>query len=219
MMQKPVRYYFMIRYLPDDADYSLLAGRCISTLHGFKIGHKRDQIGITFPSWSTSSIGNTIGFVSQSESVLHLLKNNSYFKHMQEYGLFETSVLNIVPDTCEEVMFVHNRTIGKLFVGDIRRRLARAKRRAEARGEIYQPKSNVEISEINIFHSVFIQSKTTGQDFLLHLQKRSCSNYLFSSDYSGYGFATNQEYTGSVPELCSVQPNKQLRKLVSISTS
>ena len=134
MMQKPVRYYFMIRYLPDDADYSLLAGRCISTLHGFKIGHKRDQIGITFPSWSNSSIGNTIGFVSQSESALHLLKNTSYFKHMKEYCFFDTGELNVVPDTCEEVIFVQNRTIGKLFVGDIRRRLARAKRRAEARG-------------------------------------------------------------------------------------
>ncbi len=201
MIQKPVRYYFMIQYLPDDADYSLLAGRCISTLHGFKIGHKRDQIGITFPSWSTLSIGNTIGYVSQSESVLRLLKNTFYFRQMQEYGLFEISEINIVPEISEEVMFVHNRKIGKLFTGDIRRRLARAKRRAEARGELYVPKAHRERTEIDIFHSAFIQSKTTGQDFLLHLQKRSCSNYSFSADYSGYGFATNQEYTGSVPEL------------------
>jgi CRISPR-associated protein Cas6/Csy4, subtype I-F/YPEST len=202
-MQKPIRYYFMIRYLPDDADYSLLAGRCISTLHGFKIGHQRDQIGITFPSWSTSSIGNTIGFVSQSESALHLLKNTSYFNHMQEYYFFENGELNIVPDNCEEVMFVHNRTIGKLFVGDIRRRLARAKRRAEARGEIYRPQPNIERNKIEIYHSAFLQSKTTGQDFLLHIQKRRCNNIFFSSDYSGYGFATNQEYNGSVPELCN----------------
>lgn len=201
MMLNPTRYYFMIRYLPDDADYSLLAGRCISTLHGFKIGHKKDQIGITFPAWSTLSIGNTIGYVSQSESALRLLRNRSYFHQMQEYGLFEIGELNVVLDNTEEVMFIHNRTIGKLFTGDIRRRLARAKRRAEARGEIYQPKPNIERNEIDIFHSAFIQSKTTGQDFLLHLQKRSCSNYSFSSDYSGYGFATNQEYNGSVPEL------------------
>ena len=203
MRHNPVRYYFMIRYLPDDADYSLLAGRCISTLHGFKIGHKRDQIGITFPTWSASSIGNTIGFVSQSESVLHLLKNTSYFKNMQEYGFFETSELNIVPDTCEEVIFIQNRTIGKLFVGDIRRRLARAKRRAEARGEIYRPQPNMKRNEIEIFHSAFLQSKSTGQDFLLHLQRRRCNNNLYSSDYSGYGFATNQEHNGSVPELCN----------------
>lgn len=201
MMQKTTRYYFMIRYLPGDADYSLLAGRCISTLHGFKIGHQRDQIGITFPSWSTSSIGNTIGFVSQSESVLHLLKNTSYFKQMQAYGFFEVGELNIVPDTSEEVMFIHNRTICKLFTGDIRRRLSRSKRRAEARGEIYQPKPTTDRNEIDVFHSAFIQSKTTGQDFILHLQKRNCSINLFSSDYSGYGFATNKEHNGSVPEL------------------
>jgi CRISPR-associated endonuclease Csy4 len=201
MIQKPVRYYFMIRYLPDDADYSLLAGRCISTLHGFKIGHKRDQIGITFPSWSTSSMGNTIGFVSQSESALHLLRNTSYFKQMQEYGFFEINQLNNVPDNCEEVFFVHNRTIGKLFHGDIRRRLVRAKRRAESRGDVYTPKANIERSEINIFHSAFIQSKTTKQDFMLHIQKRKCDDNFYSSNYSGYGFASNQEYTGSVPEL------------------
>lgn len=202
-MQKPVRYYFMTRYLPDDADYSLLAGRCISTLHGFKIGHKRDQIGITFPSWSTSSIGNTIGFVSQSEFVLQLLKNTSYFQQMVHYGLFEVGEINIVPKNSKEVMFIHNRKIGKLFAGDIRRRLARAKRRAEARGEEYKPKENLRRDEIDIFHSACIQSKTTGQDFLLHLQKRSCGNNFYSSDYSGYGFATNQEHNGSVPELCN----------------
>lgn len=200
-MQKPTRYYFMIRYLPDDADYSLLSGRCISTLHGFKTGHQRDQVGITFPYWSTLSIGNAIGFVSQSESVLSLLKNTSYFHQMQEYGFFKVGELNIVPDSSEEVMFVHNRTIEKLFVGDIRRRLARAKRRAEDRGEIYKPKANLERNEIDIFHSAFIQSKTTGQDFMLHIQKRKCDNNFYSSNYSGYGFASNQEYTGSVPEL------------------
>lgn len=201
MMHNPTRYYFMIRYLPDDADYSLLAGRCISTLHGFKTGHQRDQIGITFPSWSTLSIGNTIGYVSQSESVLQLLKNTSYYQQMQEYELFEVGEINIVPENSEEVMFIHNRKIGKLFSGDIRRRLARAKRRAESRGEVYKPKENLTSGEIDSFHSAFIQSKTTGQHFILHLQKRSCSNYSFSSDYSGYGFASNQEYTGSVPDL------------------
>lgn len=203
MMKRPTRYYFMIRYLPNDADYALLAGRCISTLHGFKIGHQRDQIGITFPSWSTLSIGNTIAFVSQSESVLHLLKNTSYFQQMQEYGIFKVSELNIVPESTDEAMFIHNRAIGKLFAGDIRRRLARAKRRAEARGEIYKPKANIERNEIDIFHSAFIQSKTTEQDFMLHIQKRKCDNTFYSSNYSGYGFASNQEYTGSVPELCN----------------
>lgn len=200
-MKRPTRYYFMIRYLPNDADYALLAGRCISTLHGFKIGHQRDQIGITFPSWSASSIGNTIAFVSQSESILQLLKNTSYFQQMVQYGLFEVGEINIVPKNSEEVMFIHNRKIGKLFSGDIRRRLARAKQRAEARGEIYKPKEKLTRSEIDSFHSAFTQSKTTGQDFILHLQKRSCSNYSFSSDYSGYGFATNQKHNGSVPEL------------------
>lgn len=215
MMQKPIRYYFMIRYLPDDADYSLLAGRCISTLHGFKIGHKRDQIGITFPSWSTLSIGNTIGYVSQSESVLRLLKNASYFHQMREYGLFEVSELNIVPENSEEVMFVHNRTIGKLFAGDIRRRFARAKRRAEARGEIYQPKANIERNEIDIFHSAFIQSKTTEQDFMLHIQKQKCDNNFYCSNYSGYGFASNQEYTGSVPELCNELMQDMVKSKIS----
>lgn len=200
-MRKPSRFYFTIRYLPDDADHSLLAGRCISILHGLNTAHSEQQIGVIFPSWSAHSIGNTVGFVSQDKSILSHLHSNSYFKQMAEFKFFDVSEISKEPNNCDEVMFIHNRRIAKMFVGDIRRRLARSKRRAEARGEIFQPKPIVEKEDIGHFHSVFIQSKTSGQDFLLHIQKKKCDAMRLSYDYNGYGFTTNLDHCGSVPDI------------------
>ncbi|MDR9827921.1 type I-F CRISPR-associated endoribonuclease Cas6/Csy4, partial [Vibrio sp. FNV 38] len=33
------RYYFYIRYLPEQADCGLLAGRCISQMHKFMVNN------------------------------------------------------------------------------------------------------------------------------------------------------------------------------------
>ena len=39
------RYFFAIHYIPAKADCGLLAGRCISTLHGYLLNHADAQIG------------------------------------------------------------------------------------------------------------------------------------------------------------------------------
>ena len=64
------RYFFAIHYVPAKADCGLLAGRCISTLHGYLLNHAVTQIGVAFPSWSDKSIGRTIAFVLSLDQIL-----------------------------------------------------------------------------------------------------------------------------------------------------
>ena len=57
------RYYFMVRFLPQEANLALLMGRCISVMHGYICKHEIKGLGVTFPAWSDASIGNIIAFV------------------------------------------------------------------------------------------------------------------------------------------------------------
>lgn len=61
------RYYFCIRYTPVQADCGLLAGRCISQMHLFMVNHHQamNRVGVSFPDWNESSVGQTIAFVSE----------------------------------------------------------------------------------------------------------------------------------------------------------
>lgn len=202
-MSEP-RYFFAIRYLPDDADYGLLAGRCISTLHGFNRNHPGIQIGVAFPEWSDISLGCSIAFVSTNQSLLEQFRERSYFQVMQADHLFALSLVLAVPDTCQCVRFIRNQNLAKLFVGERKRRLARAKCRAVARGEVFQPHTPGEMREIGIFHSVVMQSASNNQSYILHVQKYRDEQHIECGSYSSYGLASNERHTGHVPDLGAI---------------
>jgi len=194
------RYYFCIRYVPDRVDVSLLAGRCIWILHGFITKRQCSGIGVSFPNWSNESLGTAIAFVSQNKDVLELLSSQSYFQMMESDNIFSISPVIEVPRNCPEVRFKRNQNIAKCFVGEKKRRLARAKRRAEARGDKFEPVLVLAKREVDLFHRVMVFSKSSNTNIILHVQKQNHVHEV-SNDYSHYGLATNEKYLGTVPSL------------------
>jgi len=194
------RYYFCIRYVPDRVDVSLLAGRCIWILHGFITKRQCSGIGVSFPDWSNESLGKSIAFVSQDKDVLELLSSQSYFQMMESEKIFYVSPVTKVPDSCSEIRFKRNQNIAKCFVGERKRRLARAKRRAAARGEEFKPVLNSPIREVEPFHNAAVYSKSSNTTLMLHIQKQNNVNRV-NNDFGNYGLATNRNFMGTVPEL------------------
>ncbi|WP_305374061.1 type I-F CRISPR-associated endoribonuclease Cas6/Csy4 [Photobacterium leiognathi] len=199
------RYYVVIRYLVDDIDLGLVAGRCVNILHGVLLSKKNQYsgIGVSFPKWSNSSLGNEIAFVSYDRHALDYLIQQPYFEMMMNEKIFLISSVNTVPKELPEVSFRRNQNIAKCFTGEKRRRLQRAKRRAEERGEAFEPVKVHQSREVELFHSVFMNSKKSGQKFLLHIQRYSSPDIVFES-YNSYGFSTNQSHQGTVPDLSSL---------------
>jgi CRISPR-associated endonuclease Csy4 len=197
------RYFFIIRYLPKDIDLSLLSGRCISILHGYILNKNLNGIGVSFPDWSDQSIGNSIAFISEHKSQLIELANQTYFTTMKSEHLFSISEVMPVPSQCLEVQFKRNQNIAKCYVGDIKRRLVRAKRRAETRGEVFTASPLVDPRNIGIFHCAATWSQSSGDQFVLHIQKVNSKNK--SDEYGNYGLATNEKYLGTVPELLNIE--------------
>lgn len=194
------RYYFTITYLPKNCDVSLLAGRCIGILHGFMSSREISNIGVCFPNWNEQTIGDQIAFVSKDKKQLTNLSQQSYFEMMAHDKLFGLSKILEVPVNQSEVMFVRNQSVAKAFVGEKQRRLKRAKKRAEARGEVYNPEYKFEEKAIGHFHSIPVSSKGNGQSFVLHVQKIENTNAI-ENQFNNYGFATNQTFQGTVPSL------------------
>lgn len=200
------RYYFIVEFIPKRANLELLTGRCISVMHGFICKHSVQGLGVSFPSWTETSIGASIAFIHPDAMTLAGLREQPYFQDMENIGFFKLSDVSEVPDTCKEVRFKRNQTIAKIFAGDSRRRLARLKRRAEARGEHFTPAIRNKAKELDPFHCVAVSSASTGQDFLLHIQKETV-NQATSIEFNQYGLSTNQKFSGTVPDLNPFKPN------------
>lgn len=194
------RYYFTITYLPNNCDVNLLAGRCIGILHGFITSRKVSNIGICFPSWDDLTIGKQIAFVSSDKALIKELLGQSYFQMMFHDRLFSLSKILEVPEEQNEVMFIRNQSIAKAFFGEKQRRLKRAKKRAEARGEVYKPEYNFEAKDIGHFHSIPMSSRGNGQNFIIHIQKVKLTNVI-GNQFNNYGLATNKALQGTVPSL------------------
>ncbi|CAK1735626.1 type I-F CRISPR-associated endoribonuclease Cas6/Csy4 [Vibrio crassostreae] len=196
------RYYFLIRYMPANADYGLLAGRCISQMHLFMVNNRQamNKIGVSFPDWNKSTVGQTIAFVAEDKEMMVGLSFQPYFSVMVNEGLFEISSVCEVPDTAAEVRFVRNQMIGKSFLGSKKRRIKRSMARAELSGvESSLPVSNEE-RIVDSFHRIPISSGSSGEDYILFVQKELVSE-RGAANFNSYGLATNQERKGTVPEL------------------
>ncbi|MEZ9257087.1 type I-F CRISPR-associated endoribonuclease Cas6/Csy4 [Vibrio splendidus] len=195
------RYYFLIRYIPAQADHELLAGRCISQMHLFMVNNRQamNKIGVSFPDWSDATVGQTIAFVAEDKEMMVGLSFQPYFSVMVNEGLFEISSVCEVPDTAAEVRFVRNQTIGKSFLGSKKRRIKRSMARAELSGvEPSLPATNEE-RVIDSFHRIPISSGSSGEDYNLFVQKEFVGERV-AANFNSYGLATNQERKGTVPE-------------------
>ncbi|NKC19163.1 type I-F CRISPR-associated endoribonuclease Cas6/Csy4 [Pseudoalteromonas sp. S4498] len=193
------RAYFTITYLPTNCDVTLLAGRCIGILHGFMNKRSCNHIGVSFPKWTDKHLGNQIAFVSEDRAALKKLSQQNYFEMMAHDKLFEISAIKLVPADATEICIIRDQSLGKLCIGEKRRRMERAKRRAEARGEEYIPQYVPDDKEISAFHKIPIASKSNQNDFVLHLRLEPTDS--IQNTFNSYGFATNKEHKGSVPLL------------------
>jgi CRISPR-associated endonuclease Csy4 len=169
-------------------------------MHGFILKHYIEGMGVTFPAWSDSSIGNEIAFVHTDKEILNTLKDQAYFVDMQDCGFFKVSQVLVVPDSCEEVRFIRNQAVAKIFTGESRRRLKRLQKRALARGEDFNPKKLEAPREIDIFHRVAMTSKSSQEDYILHIQKQN-ADCQAEPYFSNYGLASNEKFKGTVPDL------------------
>ncbi|HBH7879378.1 TPA: type I-F CRISPR-associated endoribonuclease Cas6/Csy4 [Vibrio parahaemolyticus] len=196
------RYYFSIRYLPEQANNELLAGRCISRMHGFISNDRnsefKNSVGISFPRWNEHSVGNVIAFISTNKDLLVGLFFQPYFSTMVGEGLFEISSVELVPDDVGEIRFVRNQTIAKSFIGSKKRRINRGMRRTEVIGQDYFSESEEE-REFDFFHSVPMSSSSENE-FILHIQREALSGGN-QSGFNSYGLATNDKWRGTVPNL------------------
>jgi CRISPR-associated protein Cas6/Csy4, subtype I-F/YPEST len=193
------RYYFAIRYLPENVSQELLAGRCIKTLHTIFTAAGK-SIGVCFPEWTIESLGNSIAFVSPNQTDLKKLKGQYFFNMMVENYIFEISEILPVPVSCSEIRFFRNQRIAKLFLGEKQRRLARASRRSSTRCEQMRPEVLTTVFEVEPFHRVVIDSDNNQNRYILHLQKE-ITDEIVTADYCSYGVATNIKHRGTVPNL------------------
>ncbi|MBF4281684.1 type I-F CRISPR-associated endoribonuclease Cas6/Csy4 [Vibrio anguillarum] len=196
------RYYFYIRYIPAHADFELLAGRCIHQMHMFMVNNPQvmNRIGVSFPSWGESSVGQTIAFVAEDKDMMIGLSFQPYFSLMINEGLFELSSVCEAPESLGEVRFVRNQMINKSFLGSKKRRIKRSMVRAELSGAEQRLPVAVEERVIDSFHRIPISSGSSGQDFILFIQKEFVGERAESS-FNSYGFSTNNEKRGTVPDL------------------
>ncbi|EGR0692730.1 type I-F CRISPR-associated endoribonuclease Cas6/Csy4 [Vibrio parahaemolyticus] len=196
------RYYFCIRYTPVQADYELLAGRCISQMHLFMVNNRQsiNKIGVSFPDWSDVTVGQTIAFVAEDKEMMIGLSFQPYFSLMVNEGLFEISNVFEVPDNAIEVRFTRNQTIGKSFLGSKKRRI----KRSMARAELLDVGTSLPVTNeeriVDSFHRIPISSGSSGEDYILFVQKEFVSE-RGAVNFNSYGLATNQERKGTVPEL------------------
>jgi CRISPR-associated endonuclease Csy4 len=195
------RHYFGIRYLPETADCGLLAGRCISQLHKFMANnqHAMNNIGVVFPRWSADSLGSAIAFVAEDREALVGLSFQPYFSVMAQEELFDVSSVGEVNEDFPEIRLIRNQSIGKSFIGSKRRRMKRSMDRAGLAEKEVLPVAN-EYREVGHFHRIPVSSESSGQDFLLHIQKELVSE-RDAGEFNSYGFSTNQDKRGTVPDL------------------
>ncbi|WP_305846315.1 type I-F CRISPR-associated endoribonuclease Cas6/Csy4 [Photobacterium kishitanii] len=196
------RYFFVIKFLPEYANPELLSGRSISVLHGFVKTNEiiNNSIGISFPKWSDDSIGMAIAFISTDREYLCGLSYQPYFTYMKKEGFFDISQITEVPCEVNELRFVRNSAIDKSFLKSKNKRLKRSERRAREVKRKYIPVSR-EDRIFDHFHSIPMSSKGTERDFVLQIQKKTCDITRIDNQFNGYGFATNEKWLGSVPDL------------------
>ncbi|MBA6416885.1 type I-F CRISPR-associated endoribonuclease Cas6/Csy4 [Colwellia sp. 6M3] len=194
------RFYFIISFLGDDINEALLVGRCLKILHGFYHRQNIVDVGVSFPDWSNTSIGKRIAFVSINESSLKFLKAQKYFVEMEEMNYFLISKVNeCILEPQHSAIFSRNQKIDELTIAAQKRKLCRLIKRAEKRGEVYQPKREEPFEAIIPFcHKIPASSHGNQNDFELNIEKKVFSE-ANTSTFNSYGLSTNLKIMNPVP--------------------
>ncbi|TPE46670.1 type I-F CRISPR-associated endoribonuclease Cas6/Csy4 [Maribrevibacterium harenarium] len=189
-----------ITYLPEKCDHALLAGRCIKVLHAFMSRNGQFNIAVAFPRWSENTIGNQLVFVSPDYKFLEMLLEQPYFRMMIENGLFETGTVVDLPVSDSYVKFVRNQSIDKMTPAAKARRLRRAKKRALARGEVFDPIAP-RSKDVDFFHSIPMESSESEMSYLLRVQRYEVqqANTVASFEVCSYGLSTNESHQALIP--------------------
>jgi CRISPR-associated endonuclease Csy4 len=185
--------------MPKYKNNEALVGRCLKILHGVCVKYKINTIAVSFPNWSSESIGDKISFISPNPLELDFLLQQTYFSEMVSLNYFKLSKLAIVPEQCELAYFKRNQKIDQSTPNGQKIKAERLAKRALERGDIldkFTPKSQT----FSHYHSVPITSTRSQNSFRLNLQCHSSKekvqgNWAFSS----YGLSNQKMKSMPVP--------------------
>lgn len=196
------RFYSKIRFVPDDCDEAFLVGRCIKVLHGFATRYEVNDVGIALPGWTEQSVGRELAFISNQKALINILLEQRYFQEMKEREYFDVSSLKVVEQQSEgEVILTRNQALGEMSASGQKRVMLRCKRRAEGRGEVYVPKTDISKNlSFEPFHRIPMSSKSSNRSFALYLQQRSVDKVV-SGVFTSYGVSNKSGKVASVPSL------------------
>ncbi|OLQ72986.1 type I-F CRISPR-associated endoribonuclease Cas6/Csy4 [Photobacterium proteolyticum] len=195
-------FYKTIRFLPERRNNEALVSKCLRVLHSFNYEYETRNIGVSFPMWCEQTIGNQLTFVSMDRMQLdYLLRWHSYFDEMVRLGYFAVSNTQEVPESINYVAFERNCSIDRLTPVGHAKKLKRLKERAEARGEVFEPKkyySRTSISVDGHYHSI---ENVSNKKFRLNIVRVETPERATTGYFSSYGLANSENNYQTVPEI------------------
>lgn len=193
-------YFFKtVTFLPKNKDNETLVGRCIQILHRVCMGYSINDIGISFPNWGMSTIGDRITFISTDRKNLEFLLNQQYFFEMEKLGYFSIcDTEEIIESSEKNVLFIRNQSIDNSFPGALRRDLKRGEIRTLERGEQYSPIYEGQCINIGHYHSIPVTSGSKKTDFRLNITMQEL-NKPINGIFTSYGLSNKTDKQCSVP--------------------
>lgn len=164
--------------------------------------NQKFNIAVSFPCWSESEVGRQIAFVSPDDELLKRLLEQPYFQMMMENDLFEISCISELLESNRSVKFVRNQSVDKMTPAAKARRLRRAKKRALARGEVFDPVAP-QSKEVDFFHSIPMESATYQMSYMLRIQRYESFRINEGENFevSSYGLSTKKHREALIPLL------------------
>lgn len=194
-------YYKTITFLPEMCNNELLAAKCLRILHGFNYQYKTRNIGVSFPLWCDETVGQKVSFVSTNKMELDLLLKQHYFSQMEQIRYFHISNTELVPKGCTYVSFKRCQSIDKVTPAGQARKIRRLEKRAQSRGELFDPSAFVqkENAVLAHYHSLEESSQRTNRNFRLNIRMYSEQHLEGSSVFSSYGLSNSENSLQPVP--------------------
>ncbi|WP_461536011.1 type I-F CRISPR-associated endoribonuclease Cas6/Csy4 [Spongorhabdus nitratireducens] len=181
-----MRHAFVVQFSDSSSDFFLLAARCHQALHSFLCRHNLRNIGVAYPHWSESTVGDQIAFVCRNKPVLQKLSKHPLFSSMKQVKKFDWSDVITIQEGGSEVQYCRTQKPDKYNQAG----LVRDARRREKRG-IQPRKYNPEALVFEHYHSI---KKREG---CLHIQRKLVQRVSHGA-FSSYGLS-GETNPGTVP--------------------
>ena len=181
-----MRYAFLVQFCDPSSDVFLLASRCHQVLHSFLCRHKSRNIGVAYPHWSESSVGDEIAFVCRDKTILRQFAQQSLFSLMKQINKFDWGDIIVIQEGGPEVQYYRSQRQDKYNQAG----LERDARRRENRG--IEPRKYIpQTQTFEHYHSV---KKKKG---FLHIHRKLVTEVSYEG-YGSYGLS-GETNTGTVP--------------------